>query len=67
MDQGMRRVVSQVEGILSQPTSIVQATFRYPASLVLRQHRSDDKLGPRPGAGPCAKANIFCQQSFARA
>ena len=42
MDQGVRKIVSQVEGILSQPTSIVQATDGYPASVVLRRHRSDD-------------------------
>ena len=44
VDQGMRRVVSQVEEILSQPTSTVQATARYPASLVLRHHRSGDYI-----------------------
>ena len=66
MDIGMQRVISQVEGILSQPTGTVQATTRYPASLVLL-HRSGDQFGPRSGAGSGAEADIFCQQSLARA
>ena len=67
MDQGMRRVVSQVERILGQPTSIMQATTTHPASLVLRSHRSGDQFGPRSRAGSGVEADIFRKQSFARA
>ena len=63
----MRGILPQVEGVLGQPTSIVQATARHPASLVLRCHRSGDQFGPSPGEGSGIKADIFREQSFARA
>ena len=47
MDQGMWRIVSQIEGIPSQSPSVVQATARYPALFVVRHHRTGDQLGPR--------------------
>jgi len=42
MDQGVRGIIPQVEGVLGHPTSTMQGKIRYPALLVLHSHKSGD-------------------------
>jgi len=63
LDQRMQRGVPQVERILGQSPSVVQAIARYSTS----PNGAGDQFGPRAGARLSAETHILCKQSIARA
>jgi len=63
----VQRGVCEAEGVLGQPTGVVQARAKYPAPPILRGHIESNQFGPVTGARPGADANLLRQQSVARA